>query len=76
MSEIVANENTLFGLELKLVRLVWMKLGVTCTPKNFEVGIVRWNMKKDFIWRNLWVRNNGHPINQIDGRIKGLKPIG
>ena len=37
----IAKENTLSGTEIKFVSVVWTKIGVACTPKDFEIVIVR-----------------------------------
>ena len=37
----IAKENTLSGTEFKFVSVVWAKIGVACTPKDFEIVVVK-----------------------------------
>ena len=40
MQRAVAKEDTLLGAKLEFAIIVWMKMGPTSTPKDFEEGII------------------------------------
>lgn len=72
---IIAKENTLSGTELKFVSVVWTKIGVACTPKYFEIDIVRFLMKQFFQGSNITNYFIRKTIDKISGGNKGFIPI-
>jgi hypothetical protein len=70
----LAKENTLLGMKLKLAGIIWVQIWPTCTSKDSKRKVI-WCLVKEALKRGLTMNDLARkPINQIGGSDKCLIP--